>query len=113
MKTTNSSGASDVAASGNAKSPSIETLLATLTERERQIVQLVCDGCPDKEIERRLDLSEGTVKVHVHDIYKKLASALGASPARRRTPGSNRLEGWIERKVGAAVLLPERPGRAD
>jgi DNA-binding NarL/FixJ family response regulator len=36
-------------------------------------MQLVCDGVSDKEIARRLDLSEDAVKVHVHNIYQKLA----------------------------------------
>jgi two-component system nitrate/nitrite response regulator NarL len=36
-------------------------------------VQLVCDGVSDKEIARRLDLAEDTVKVHIHKIYQKLA----------------------------------------
>jgi two-component system nitrate/nitrite response regulator NarL len=78
---TSSSGASDVTASGNARPQSIETLASALTERERQIRQLVCDGCSDKEIGRRLDLSEDTVKAHIHNIYEKLASALAAVPA--------------------------------
>jgi DNA-binding NarL/FixJ family response regulator len=49
------------------------TLWTALTEAERQIVQLVCDGVSDKEIARRLDLSEDAVKVHIHKIYQKLA----------------------------------------
>jgi two-component system, NarL family, nitrate/nitrite response regulator NarL len=40
--------------------------------REQQIVLLVSDALSNKEIGRRLDLSEGTVKVHLHNIYGKL-----------------------------------------
>jgi two-component system, NarL family, nitrate/nitrite response regulator NarL len=44
-----------------------------LTERERQIMQLVCEGQSNKEVGRKLKLTEGTVKVHLHHIYQKLA----------------------------------------
>jgi two-component system, NarL family, nitrate/nitrite response regulator NarL len=44
----------------------------SLTSRERQIVRLVAGGLPNKDVGRRLDLSEGTVKVHLHNIYRKL-----------------------------------------
>ena len=43
-----------------------------LTNRERQIVEMVAGGLSNKEIGRRLDLSEGTVKVHLHNVYQKL-----------------------------------------
>jgi two-component system, NarL family, nitrate/nitrite response regulator NarL len=44
-----------------------------LTERERQIMHLVCEGLSNKDIGRRFSLSDGTVKVHLHHIYEKLA----------------------------------------
>jgi two-component system nitrate/nitrite response regulator NarL len=44
-----------------------------LTSRERQIALLVCTGLSNKQIGRQLDLTEGTVKVHLHNIYVKLA----------------------------------------
>ena len=45
---------------------------AKLTGREREIVNLVADGLRNKEIARRLDIAEGTVKVHLNNIYRKL-----------------------------------------
>jgi two-component system nitrate/nitrite response regulator NarL len=47
--------------------------LAALTDREREIVQLVSEGLSNKEIGRRLDISDGTIKAHLHNIYDKLA----------------------------------------
>jgi two-component system nitrate/nitrite response regulator NarL len=44
-----------------------------LTNREREISRLVCGGLSNKEIGRRLNLSDGTVKVHLHNIYEKLS----------------------------------------
>lgn len=50
----------------------VERKLATLTDRERQIVQLVSIGLSNKEIARRLNVSRGTVKVHLYNIFQKL-----------------------------------------
>ena len=50
-----------------------EKALAGLTERECQIVKLVSAGLPNKEVGRQLDLTAGTVKVHLHNIFSKLA----------------------------------------
>jgi two-component system, NarL family, nitrate/nitrite response regulator NarL len=46
---------------------------AVLTERERQVIRLVSQGLRNKEIAGRLHLSVGTIKVHLHRIYQKLA----------------------------------------
>ena len=46
-----------------------------LTARERQIILVLSDGITNKEIGRRLRLAEGTVKVHLHHIYRKLGIA--------------------------------------
>ncbi|MGY8633528.1 LuxR C-terminal-related transcriptional regulator [Bradyrhizobium sp. 14AA] len=50
----------------------IEKMLALLTHRERQIVLLVSEGMSNKEIARRLNVSQGTVKVHLYNIFQKL-----------------------------------------
>jgi two-component system, NarL family, nitrate/nitrite response regulator NarL len=46
---------------------------AVLTKRERQIVKLVSAGLPNKEAGRQLNLTAGTIKVHLHNIFSKLA----------------------------------------
>jgi len=43
-----------------------------LSAREREIVRLVAAGYRNKAIAERLSISEGTVKVHVHNVYEKL-----------------------------------------
>ncbi|MGX1323426.1 DNA-binding NarL/FixJ family response regulator [Bradyrhizobium sp. USDA 377] len=50
----------------------IEKMLELLTHRERQIVRLVSEGLSNKEIARQLDVSHGTVKVHLYNIFQKL-----------------------------------------
>lgn len=43
-----------------------------LTEREREILELLKDGLGNKEIARRLSISESTVRNHIHNILYKL-----------------------------------------
>jgi DNA-binding NarL/FixJ family response regulator len=50
-----------------------QNLLTMLTDREHQIAQLVSEGLSNKEVGRRLNISDGTIKVHLHNIYQKLA----------------------------------------
>ena len=49
-----------------------ENMLTVLTDRERQIMALVSEGLPNKEIGRRLNIAGGTIKVHLHHIFQKL-----------------------------------------
>jgi DNA-binding NarL/FixJ family response regulator len=46
--------------------------LPRLTERETAIAQQVAEGLRNKEIARRLGIEEGTVKMHVHNLFRKL-----------------------------------------
>jgi len=44
----------------------------SVTRRELEILQLVAEGLSNKEIGRRLSITEGTVKNHVHNALEKL-----------------------------------------
>ena len=46
--------------------------LRSLTQRELQIVRFVCEGLSNKQIARRMLVSEGTIKFRLHLIYQKL-----------------------------------------
>lgn len=48
------------------------TDISSLTPRERQIIKLIAGGLPNKLIARKLSITEGTVKVHVKHLLKKL-----------------------------------------
>ncbi|RKQ95394.1 LuxR family two component transcriptional regulator [Kushneria sinocarnis] len=49
-----------------------EVLIARLTRRERDILRLIARSYANKEIGRRLDISEGTVKVHMRHLLRKM-----------------------------------------
>ena len=42
-----------------------------ITPRERQIVELVCEGLRNREIAERMSITQGTVKVHLMHIFEK------------------------------------------
>jgi two-component system nitrate/nitrite response regulator NarL len=43
-----------------------------LTPRERQVMLLAAKGLPNKTIGEQLNVTEGTIKLHLHRIYRKL-----------------------------------------
>jgi DNA-binding NarL/FixJ family response regulator len=43
-----------------------------LTQRESEVAKLVLQGLGNKIIARELGLQVGTVKIHLHHIYRKL-----------------------------------------
>lgn len=47
--------------------------LSVLSRRERQVLQLVAEGCSTKQIAKRLDVSVKTVDTHRQHIMNKLA----------------------------------------
>lgn len=55
---------------GEARPQSPET--AGLTEQETRILEKVAEGLSNKQIGRELEIAEGTVKVHVKHILRKL-----------------------------------------
>jgi len=46
-----------------------QTVGATLTEREREVLKLVAEGLPNKQIARALGITEKTVKAHMTKIF--------------------------------------------
>lgn len=50
----------------------LETLLAGLTERQRQVYFLVIEGKTNKEIMETLFIEQSTLKTHINHIYRKL-----------------------------------------
>jgi DNA-binding NarL/FixJ family response regulator len=55
-----------------ASRPPEQSSLGLLTEREREVFELIAQGLSNAEIAGRLYLTEGTVKTHVKHIFDKL-----------------------------------------
>jgi DNA-binding NarL/FixJ family response regulator len=49
-----------------------EEAAALVTPRELQIIRMIATGLRNKEIATQLSITEGTVKIHLHNIYEKL-----------------------------------------
>ena len=62
-----------------------EPALDSLSKREQQITMLVCQGQKNREIGDQLGMSEGTVKLYLHNIYRKLGVANRTSLALKIT----------------------------
>ena len=50
----------------------LNDMAGRLTAREREIVRMAAGGLRNREIAERLFITEGTVKLHLHNIYQKL-----------------------------------------
>lgn len=49
-----------------------QEIAQTLSAREIEIVRLVAQGLKNRDIAGRLSIAEGTVKIHLHNVYEKL-----------------------------------------
>lgn len=56
----------------DASSGEMQLPAAGLTQREREIIQLIAEGLGQKQVARRLGITENTVHVHRHNIALKL-----------------------------------------
>ena len=86
----------------------------TLTPRQGQIVSMVAQGLRNKEIAFSLGISEGTVKVYLHKLFRKLgiSDRLDMALYARRHLFSGQTE--LERKAPSAsslmLLAPKAAG---
>jgi two-component system nitrate/nitrite response regulator NarP len=55
-----------------ARETALRELAGQLTAREMQVLQMVVAGTRPRDAAGRLQVSEGTLKVHLHHIYQKL-----------------------------------------
>jgi two-component system nitrate/nitrite response regulator NarL len=57
------------------QAPPEEAKISSLTGRENQIISRICEGMRNKEIARKLYISDATVAHHLTSIYRKLGLA--------------------------------------
>ncbi len=57
---------------GRESSPTVETSPALLSPREGEVLRLLAEGLSNKQMARRLSVSENTVKTHLANVYGKL-----------------------------------------
>jgi DNA-binding NarL/FixJ family response regulator len=69
LATAAQSGALEMFTGGTSFSPKID---ARLTPRQREMFELIVQGMSNKEIARALEVAEGTVKIHIKALFKKL-----------------------------------------
>ncbi|MCB5906131.1 helix-turn-helix domain-containing protein [Streptomyces pinistramenti] len=77
--------------------------LGLLTLREREILEAVRAGLTNRLISRRFDISEATVKRHLHNVYRKLGVGSRVQALNTAFPSS---------KAGVEPLRYARPVRA-
>lgn len=56
------------------REPTASLAGAQLSERETEVLRYLCEGLANKEIARRIDLQEVTVKLHVKTLYRKIGA---------------------------------------
>jgi DNA-binding NarL/FixJ family response regulator len=61
-----------------------------LSQIEKDVLSLVIEGHPNREIAARLHLSQNTIKFHVRQLLQKLVANNRTELARRATQ-----EGWL------------------
>lgn len=67
--------------------------IALLSRRERQVLELLSAGCPNKEIGRRLEISPRTVEIHRGNMMTKLDAGHAADAVRL----------WLDAQQGAGT----------
>ena len=81
----------DLAASIGLDTAAVYSPVSTLSTREREVYDLLCEGLPNREIAKHLFISNETVKVHVRHVFDKVGirsrTALALQAANRRLSG--------------------------
>ena len=91
------------------ESPAVpERPIARFTPREKQILDLVSRGYQNKAIATELELSESTVKVHIHNIISKLGSQ-NRNEAATHVPGTFRRSRQARQRVRHAGRRDRTP----
>lgn len=87
-----------------------------LSPRQHEVLELIRLGSSNKEIADRLGLTTGTVKQHVHALFRKLGvtnrTMAAARAAALAVSGAARQELHYSRRLVTVVVIEPRPGAA-
>ena len=83
----------EVCVEGDERSDERETLADQLTERKRDVLRLLLKGRSNSRIAAELSITEGTVKQHIHSIYKTIGVSSRAELMARAAQGRIRRDG--------------------
>jgi DNA-binding CsgD family transcriptional regulator len=87
----------------SARDSKTEKAIPALTGRERQIIRLVSEGLSNKAIARRLKITDGTVKVHLHTLFEKLGVSNRTALAVIQLRMEKRDHEWRSGEIKAAI----------
>jgi DNA-binding CsgD family transcriptional regulator len=91
-----------------AQPPALSSDLDVLTDREREVLGLICEGLSDIDMSKKLNLSHNTVRNHVASLYRKIGVNRRSAAiiwARERAITSDFASAAQRRRR----LLPEQP----
>ena len=77
-----------------------------LTTREREIALLVAEGLSNKQVAERLAIAEGTVRIHLHNIYRKAGIRESDRACRVRARSRAPIVGLTHRPEASSFLRP-------
>ncbi len=87
-----------------------------LSDREREVLGLICEGCSDGRMSELLGLSENTVRNHIAALYRKIGVNRRTAAiiwARERGITSRDLLGAVRRKHRPPVRAENPPGQGE
>ncbi len=88
-------------------------ILSILTNREKEIVSLVCTGVSNRIIAHNIGVTEGTVKGYLNRIYRKLDVPSGIAVITSRSVETGAVKGcWQSRResdLAAVLQLGHKP----
>ena len=87
--------------------------IALLSRRERQVLELLSAGCPNKEIGRRLEISPRTVEIHRGNMMTKLEAGHAADAVRLWLDAQQGAGPPVEQDADEGPAAPEVPDAGD
>ncbi len=71
-----------------------DDILKRVTRREREVALLIADGLTVKQVASQLELSDGTVKLHLHAVFQKLNVSKRSDMVTMLSGIRDRIDAW-------------------